>query len=71
MTRRTGPSDVQADPWEPEEAALDAVQALLDAVRIALVHPEETFIECGLCGEVDSHTDTCPVPALIRWQTEG
>lgn len=48
----------------------DLVQDLLDTA-IEHMHDrasEETFHECQMCGDVDSHTDTCPIPWLQKWQ---
>lgn len=59
----------QPEPFEPTEATCDAVQDFLEAVTdMQSWHTGETFHLCKLCGEVDSHTDACPVPALLKWQ---
>lgn len=43
------------------------VQGWVEDATVLLPTPEgESFEECLLCGEVDSHTDNCPVPALKR-----
>lgn len=48
---------------------IDQVGALLEAAEARHTdrHADETFSECLLCGEWDSHTDACPVPAIYRW----
>lgn len=69
MTRRTGPSEIQPDPWEPSAATCDDVQNLLDAVTERMHDRDsgETFLECKVCGEVDSHHVRCFVPAMADW----
>lgn len=58
-------------PYEPPMAVIEAVESVLDeaiARQTNRVGDElETFIECKACGEWDSHTSTCIIPALIRW----
>jgi len=61
-------SRVSRRDFDPSDAVIDAVHALLDVALSDLVTSDEAFVECHLCGEVDSHTDLCPVPALVRWQ---
>jgi hypothetical protein len=46
-----------------------ATEAFLDCVYRRLSTPEETFMECLICGDVDSHEQDCPVPALEKWST--
>jgi hypothetical protein len=52
----------------------EAAQTLLDVALVRLYdrNSEESFEECQLCGDVvcgdvDSHTDDCPIPALKKW----
>lgn len=49
---------------------IDAVQSLLDTVLVSHHdrQSEETFIECLMCGEWDSHIDDCCIPAVLAWQ---
>ena len=54
----------------PTDDAANAVQALLDVALVRLRdyhHADVTLIECQLCGDVDGHTDDCPIPAVQRW----
>ena len=53
----------------PTEAVCDAAQSLLDVALVRLYdrNSGESFEECQLCGDVDSHTDECPIPALKKW----
>jgi len=73
MARRAfGPSDVQPDPWEPTTATCERVEEFLGDVTAQILTPDgESFEECRLCGDVDSHTDDCPLPALRRWMEQG
>ncbi len=51
--------------------ALDDVYTLaeqfVDVATERIYGPEETFIVCRICGDVDSHSGNCPVPALEKW----
>jgi len=54
------------------ESLLDAADAFL--VRV-LYHETnevsgEAFTVCGVCQEVDGHTDSCFIPAMTAWATE-
>jgi hypothetical protein len=53
----------------PTDAAAEAAQDLLDAAleRLYDRHAGEAFLECQICGDVDGHTDDCPIPAVQRW----
>ena len=62
----------QPDPWEPTEATCDMVQVFIE--NTTMCHQSrnsadeyEEFEECRLCGEVDSHSPECPLPALLSW----
>jgi hypothetical protein len=67
MSKHFGPSEIQPDPWEPREETCQLVQTFLEDVSVTLPTPDETFVECGLCGQVDSHDDDCPVLSLAAW----
>lgn len=75
MARHNEPNLVQPDGFEPSDVTCIAVQTLLDAATYTMsagcAEELEVFHICNLCGECDSHADLCPVPALVRWQTEG
>ena len=53
----------------PTDDAAEAVQTLLLIARERLYdrNADEVFYECQLCGDVDGHTDDCPIPAVQRW----
>lgn len=55
------------------EAVIDRVQLLLDeVVHTSVDEPsDERFVICDACGEVDSHSKDCFVPALDRWMAGG
>jgi len=58
----------QPTPFEPDAEVLEAINAFADlAIRRQTWHTEETFEECRVCGEWDSHTDDCPMPAIVKW----
>jgi len=38
-----------------------------DAIVRHMNSDDETFLECRVCGEWDSHTDICPIPAIEHW----
>ena len=60
--------EVQPDPWEPDAETCARVQTMIEDSSKPIAYADgETFSECLLCGEVDSHTDECPIPALRRW----
>lgn len=67
----------QPEPYEPPEEICEAVENFLGEVlrRVTFSAPShdeaETFMECRICGEWDGHTDDCPIPAVLRWQTGG
>jgi hypothetical protein len=72
MTKQLDAIGVQPDAFEPSTQACEAVERLLDEVTVRETwHTDETFVQCLLCGEWDSHTDDCAVPALLRWQKGG
>ena len=54
------------------ESLLDAAEAFL--LRVLSYETDEvsgeTFTFCGVCREVDGHTDSCFVPAMTTWLTE-
>lgn len=59
----------QPEPFEPSAKTCFDVAAFLDEVTDAQHwHTGETFYICRLCGEADSHTEECPVPAIKAWQ---
>ena len=53
----------------PTDDAAEAVQTLLLIARERIYdrNKDEVFYECQLCGDVDGHTDDCPIPALKAW----
>lgn len=54
--------------FEPDAETCATVQAFTeDAYDTMSWHTGEVFKACRLCGEVDSHTDVCPLPAVERW----
>jgi hypothetical protein len=56
--------------FEPSDKTCNDVESFLDSVLEAQhCNTGETFILCRLCGEWDSHAETCPVPAVQAWQT--
>lgn len=58
----------QPEPFEPSTATCDAAQEFIGAMsELQHWHTGETFVLCLMCGEVDSHVDGCPVPALGAW----
>jgi hypothetical protein len=56
---------------QPPSALIDAVHALIDESLNHLDTGDEVFVECALCGELDSHTNSCPIPACQRWMHEA
>jgi hypothetical protein len=57
--------------FTPTSDVITAAEQLLDEALTRLHDhvSEETFTQCEMCGEVDSHTDDCPVPALEKWMS--
>jgi hypothetical protein len=43
------------------------IQELEDHALIRMATYDETFIQCNLCGEVDSHDTDCPLTALYAY----
>lgn len=59
------------EPYEPPAEVLQLVNTLIDQARTSQSwHTGETFVQCLVCGEWEGHADNCPMPALIRWQTD-
>ena len=60
---------VQPDPWEPTVETCEAVQEF--AAQMVEHHydarAEEGVDVCRMCGDVDSHNDGCPMPAIQAW----
>jgi hypothetical protein len=58
---------------ETPQALADAVQELVDDTLVLHYDraSQERFTECRLCGGWEDHTDTCPIPAMVRWLSEG
>lgn len=51
-----------------EQTVLDVLESVIAMTRTHTDRAsEETFTECLVCGDVDSHTDECPVPAIQRF----
>lgn len=61
----------QPDPWEPDRSTCEAVQELTERLTRTVTdrEPGESFTECLACGDVDSHGESCIVPALEAWLT--
>lgn len=58
----------QPDHWEPDSETCADVQAFAEQMVGRLPsRDDETFEQCRLCGEVDSHFEDCPLPALQAW----
>ena len=55
--------------YDPPQEVIDAVEELLD-IGVVKLHDRqsgETFTECKVCGKIDEHEVTCPVPMLEQW----
>lgn len=55
-----------------EQKIAEAVEQLLDEVKSTHYdsQSEESFTECHVCGEWESHKDNCFVPVLEKWLSE-
>lgn len=54
----------------PEIPAPEVVTLLNEVADVAILrhsNGDETFTECRVCGEWDSHADLCPIRAIERW----
>ena len=60
MSKQTAEAEMSIRKHEIVE---QAVVALLD-VGVVL---HENELECRLCGQLNSHSDECPVPVLEHW----
>jgi hypothetical protein len=56
---------------QPPPALIDAVQELIEFATERLTNDDETFIECKLCGGLDGHDGSCPIPACQKWMSES
>lgn len=56
--------------FDPPDAVINAVEALIDASEVTHYDrtADESLTECLACGQWESHTDECFMPALKRWQ---
>lgn len=65
MTKKKAPRA-----WEVPLHLIDLIDEVLCEAHLRQNDPRgdgETFILCQVCGEWDSHTDACPIPALKKW----
>lgn len=59
--------------FKPEQETIDQIEELVGAA-VTGIHDsrsDEVFDVCRVCGDVDGHTDNCPVPPLERWLKEN
>ena len=48
----------------------DALEEAVDLAKVRHSTGEETFIECRMCKEVDSHKTGCIIETIEKWLKE-